>query len=281
MHWPVHLVGSHLFRNMVRRESRKHLLNILRGKYGEGKGKRIVFGVLSTDLGKPGREISGPQKAAEELKKLMQVVRIENPYLNTNKQKVRELIQKVYGHIFKGYRISPEIDRYNFRLWQLEQMRKAEFVRVDDVKTKVDLSNLKGFNPVEKSHEFSPLLVTPNLNIEMNNYYESSEQLMNLPNIPEFAEEFYQDCNSLYIADGYSEETIINNMIIQLLLISGYIMIEDLNRGQISEKVNREVIAAAKSAVIRYYNEQTTATKDEKNEEPKKPSTKKPGNKKE
>jgi len=260
------------------RESRKHLLNILRGKYGEGKGKRVVFGVLSTDLGKPGREISGPQKAAEELKKLMQVVRIENPYINNNKQQVRSLVQEVYGHIFKGYRISPEIDRYNFRLWQLEQMRKAEFVRVDDVKTLVDLSNLKGFNPVNKSHEFSPLLVTPNMNIEMNNYYESWDQLMNLPNIPEFADEFYQDCHSLYIANGYNEETIINNMILQLLLISGYIMIEDLNRAHISEKVNREVIAAAKSAVMRYYKEQNEGL--EKEETPKKPSPKKPGNKK-
>jgi hypothetical protein len=257
------------------RESRKNLLKILRGQYGEGKGKRIAFGVLSTDLGKPGREISGPQKAAEELKKLMQVVRIENPYLNTNKQNVRQLIQKVYGHIFKGYRISPEIDRYNFRLWQLEQMRKAEFVRIDDVKTKVDLSNLKGFHPVDKNHEFSPLLVNPNLNIEMNNYYESWDQLMNLPNIPEFAEEFYQDCKHLYIADGYNEETIINNMIVQLLLISGYIMVEDLNRGHITEKVNREVIAAAKSAVIKYYKEQTMDDNKKEDKTPKKSDNKK------
>ncbi|MDF1549303.1 MAG: hypothetical protein P1P88_15870, partial [Bacteroidales bacterium] len=258
-------------------EGRKQLLNILRGKYGGGKGDRIVFGVLSTDLGKPGREISGPQKAAEELKKLIQVVRIENPQLNKNKQAVRTLIQKTYGHIFKGYRISPEIDRYNFRLWQLEQMRKAEFVRIDDVKTKVDLSNLKGFSPVDAAHEFSPLLVTPNMNIEMNSFYESWDQLMNLPNIPEFAEEFYQDCSSLYIADGYNHDTIINNMILQLLLISGYILIEDLNRAHITEKVNREVIAAAKSAVMRYYKEQSGKSKAETEieEKPKKPGSKK------
>ncbi|MEN8122476.1 MAG: hypothetical protein ABFS35_19185, partial [Bacteroidota bacterium] len=80
-------------------------------------------------------------------------------------------------------------------------------------------------------------------------------QLMNLPNNREFANEFYEDCKSLYIAKGYSEETMINNLILQLLLISGYILIEDLNRGHITEKVNREVLAAAKSAVLRYYNE--------------------------
>jgi len=237
-------------------DGRKHLLNILRGNYGDGKGGKIVFGVLSTDLGKKGREISGPQKAAEELKKLIQEVRIENPDIHQNKQQVREQVHKVYSHIFNDHRISPEIDRYNFRLWQLEEMRKADFVRIDDAKTKVDLSNLKGFNPVPEEQKFSPLLVTPNINIELNSYSESWEQLMNLPNNREFSEEFYEDCKNLYVATGYSEDTIINNLILQLLLISGYILIEDLNRANITRKVNREVLAAAKSAVLRYYSEQ-------------------------
>jgi len=259
-------------------EGRQNLLNILRGKYGE-KGQRIAFGVLSTDLGKPGREISGPQKAAEELKKLMQVLRIENKQVSANKQNMRSLIQEKYNHIFKSFRISTEIDRYNYQLWQLEQMRKAQFVRIDDMKTGVDLSNLKGFNPLPVDHEFSPILVTPNLNFELENHYESYEQLMNLPNIPEFADEFYQECKNLYLARGYSEETIINNMIVQLLLVSGYILVEDLNRGQITEKVNREVIAAAKSAVIRYYKEQKgemiVPVKPEIKVEKKKPGKKK------
>lgn len=236
-------------------EGRKHLLNILRGNYGDGKGGKIVFGVLSTDLGKKGREISGPQKAAEELMKLIQEVRIENPDIHQNKQEVREQVHQVYSHIFNDNKMSPEIDRHNFRLWQLEQMRKADFVRIDDMKTRVDLSNLKGFNPVDESWEFSPLLVTSNINIELNSYSESWEQLMNLPNNKEFANEFYEDCKNLYIARGYSEDTIINNLILQLLLISGYILLEDINRGHITEKVNREVLAAAKSAVLRYYSE--------------------------
>jgi len=260
-------------------EGRQHLLNVLRGKYGEGKGERIAFGVLSTDLGKPGREISGPQKAAEELKKMIQILRIENKHVNNNKQYIRALIQEKYSHIFKSFRISSEIDRYNFFLWQIEQMRKAEFVRIDDMHTKVDLSRLKGFNPLPPSHEFSPILVTPNLNFELEVHYESYEQLMNLPNIPDFAEEFYQDCKNLYVAYGYSEETIVNNMILQLLLISGYILIEDLNRGKITEKVNREVIAAAKSAVIKYYKEIKAGEKSEiiikENAKTKKPGSKK------
>ncbi len=246
-------------------EGRKHLLNILKGNYGDGKGGKIVFGVLSTDLGKKGREISGPQKAAEELKKLIQEVRIENPEIHQNKQKVTEMVLNAYAHIFNGTRLSQEVNRYNFRLWQLEQMRKADFVRIDDMKTKVDLSNLKGFHPVSGDHEFSPLLVTPNINIELNSYSETWEQLMNLPNNKEFAEEFYLDCKNLYVAHGYSEETIINNMILQLLLISGYILIEDLNRGNITRKVNREVLAAAKSAVLRYYHEQKKQKKIAKN----------------
>jgi hypothetical protein len=261
-------------------EGRRHLLNILRGKYGEGKGERIAFGVLSTDLGKAGREISGPQKAAEELKKLIQVLRIENKQVTFNKQYIRTVIREKYPHIFKSYVNSSEIERYNYLLWQLEQMRKAQFVRIDDMKTKVDLSNLKGFNPLPHSHEFSPILVTPNLNIELENHYETADQLMNLPNIPEFANEFYAVCKNLYMANGYSEETKINNMIIQLLLVSGYILVEDLNRGQITEKVNREVIAAAKSAVIRYYNEQKAESQNSKEEPKAKDLKNKPGKKK-
>ncbi|MFN8255578.1 MAG: aminotransferase class I/II-fold pyridoxal phosphate-dependent enzyme [Bacteroidales bacterium] len=259
-------------------EGRQHMLNILRGKYGE-KGQRIAFGVLSTDLGKTGREISGPQKAAEELRKMIQILRIENKQVINNKQKIRALIQEKYSHIFKSFRISTEIDRYNYMLWQIEQMRKAQFVRIDDMETRVDLSRLKGFNPLPSDHEFSPILVTPNINFELAAHYESYEQLMNLPNIPEFAGEFYRDCKNLYLATGCSEETIINNMIIQLLLVSGYIMVEDLNRGLITEKVNREVIAAAKSAVIRYYNERKENT-EVSNKAETKVVKKKPGGKK-
>ena len=56
----------------------------------------------------------------------------------------------------------------------------------------------------------------------------------------------------LYVAEGYSEETNINNMIVQLLLLEGYCTTEDVARGSVIEKVNRETIAAAKYAVVRY-----------------------------
>ena len=148
-----------------------------------------------------------------------------------------------------------EIERYNFFLYQMEQMRKAKFVRIDDLKTAVSMKRLKGFSPLPPSKAFSPLLVTPNLNTELNNFTETYEQLMWLPNNREFAEKFYDDCKKLYFAEGYSDNTVINNLIVQLLLLNGYINVEDLSRGKLTEKANRETAAAAKYAAIRKYNE--------------------------
>ena len=75
---------------------------------------------------------------------------------------------------------------------------------------------------------------------------------MSLPNYPEFAREFAEHMDQLYIAEGYCAETNINNMIVQLLLMEGYITTEDVARGSVIEKVNRETIAAAKYAVVKY-----------------------------
>ena len=134
-------------------------------------------------------------------------------------------------------------------------MRKAEFVRMDDDKVSVDLSGIKGFVPLAKNKKFSPLLVTPNINIELSGFTEAFEQLMELPNNHKFSEEFYKGTSSLYIAEGYSISTIENNMILQLLLQNGYLNIEDITRGRITEKVNRETLAAAKFAVVKRLNE--------------------------
>jgi len=237
-------------------ESKKRLIEILKGRAdGKGKGKKIQLGILSTDLGKKGKEITGPQKAAEDVKKLIQEVRILNPEINLGKNRVKQIVDEKYDHLFKHYKQSHEVWRYNYFLYQLEQMRKAELVKIDDPGKKIDLSGLKGFYPVSSAKQFSPLLVTPNINMELNGFSETYEQLMCLPNNREFAEEFYADCDDLYIAEGYSRETIINNMIVQLLLKNGYIGSEDLARGKITEKANRETIAAAKFAVIRKLEE--------------------------
>jgi hypothetical protein len=233
-------------------ETRRNLINILMGgKEGTGNGRNIRLGILSTDLGRKGKEITGPQAAAEDMKSMIQEVRIYRNDINTNKNFVQELVYDKYSHIFDEHKHNSEVCRYNFLLFQLEQMKKANFVRVDDLKTKVDLSGIKGFEQLNPKKEFSPLLVTPNINIELNSFSETYEQLMSLPNNPEFANEFYEDSDKLYISEGYSFDTTINNMVLQLLLLNGYLTIEDLTRGRITEKVNRETLAAAKFAAVK------------------------------
>jgi len=193
-----------------------------------------------------GKEITGPQMAAEDMRKLIREVRIARPEINQNKNIVKKQILECYKHIFDGQHGNSEVFRYNFWLWQMEQMRKAKFVRIDDKKKQVDLSKLKGFKPEAKDKVFSPLVVTPNMNIELSSYSETYLQLMNLPDI----------------AESYSQETIVNNMIVQLLLMNGYILIEDLTRGSIIEKVNRETIAAAKYAALEILNRNKNGKKD-------------------
>ncbi len=227
-------------------DSKKHLVEVLK----TGEGKKIQLGILSTDIGRKGKEISGPQMAAEDMRKLLHEVRTARPEINENKNRVKKQIHERYKHIFNGHKGNSEVYRYNFWLWQMEQMRKAKFVRIDNPDKEVDLSKLKGFKSEAKNKIFSPLLVTPNMSIELSSYSETYLQLMNLPDIAEFAIEFSEVADMLYIAKGYNEQTIVNNMIIQLLLMNGYIITEDLTRGSIIEKVNRETIAAAKYAAL-------------------------------
>ena len=234
-------------------ESVMNLVKIMRGgSDGKGKARNIQCGMLSTEIGKKGREITGPQKAAMELKRMIQEVRITRPEINEGKICVKRLLNEKYRPIFKGEMNSSELWRYNFFIYQLENMKKADYRRMDDIDRKVDMSNLVDFVPVDPKKEFSPLLVNPNLNIELSSFSETFEELMSLPNYPEFACEFAEHMEQLYVAEGYSEETNINNMIVQLLLLEGYGTTEDVACGSVIEKVNRETIAAAKYAVVRY-----------------------------
>ena len=246
--------GNPFIDEAAEREIRHHLIKVLKGgDTGKGRGKNIQCAILSTDLGKAGKEISGPQKAAAELVQLIQEVRNTTPELYRIKNIVKKSIDEHYGWLFKHYKKSIEVERYNFFLYQMNEMRKARLVRLDDKKAPVDVARLKNYEPLPKNHSFSPLLVTPIVNIELNNISETYEQLMWLPNNLDFSDQFFDDCEKIYIAQGYSEETIINNMIVQLLLMNGYILVEDLSRGKLTEKANRETIAAAKYAAIRKY----------------------------
>ena len=243
-------------------ESVMNLVRVMRGgEDGKGKARNIQCGVLSTEIGKKGREITGPQKAAMELKRLIQEVRVTRPEINEGKVKVKRLLNEKYAPVFHGQMNSPELWRYNFYIYQLENMRKADYRRMDDISRKVDMGNLVDFVPVKPGKEFSPLLVNPNLNIELSSFSETFEELMSLPNYGDFACEFSEKVDQLYIAEGYSEETNINNMIVQLLLMEGYITTEDVARGSVIQKVNRETIAAAKYAVVSYLSERPQTEK--------------------
>ncbi len=255
-------------------ETVKTLIHCLRGgNDGKGKARNIQCGVLSTEIGKKGREITGPQKAAAGLKQLIQEVRVNKPEINEGKVMVKRLLNEKYHHIFGGQMNSSELWRYNFYLYQLEAMRKVDMRRMDNRSKKVDISNLVDFHPVDPAKEFSPLLVTPNLNIELSCFSDTYDELMSLPNYPAFSQEFMERIDKLYITDGYSEETNINNMIVQLMLMEGYISTDDIARGSVIEKVNRETIAAAKHAVVSFLS-----SRGDKATEPavKKPAAKKP-----
>jgi hypothetical protein len=190
---------------------------------------------------------------------MIQEVRIYRHDVNQGKNYVQQLVYDKYRHIFNGHQHNSEVCRWNYVLYQLEQMRKAALVRVDDLKTRVDISGIKGYRPVEPGRDFSPLLVTPNINIELNSYSETYEQLMSIPNNMEFASEFYDDMDKVYIAEGYGVDVVVNNIVLQLLILNGYLTIEDISRGRITEKINRETIAAAKYASVKKLKELKTS----------------------
>ena len=236
-------------------EIKKSLIEILKGGAGgNGEGKKIQLGILSTDLGREGKEITGPQKAAEELKKLFREIRMLHPEISVHKNFVKQLINEKYGYLFKAGEMSPEIQRYNYFLFQIEQMRKAKFVRLEDSEKDVDLSVMEDFSPLPGDHDFHPLLVTPNMNIELSGFSETYEQLMWLPNTRNFADVLYSQCDQLYLAEGYNRETIANNAVLQLLLLNGYLTVKDLSKSNITEKVNRETLAATTFAVEKFMN---------------------------
>lgn len=113
-------------------EMKKHLVNILKGGEKEkGAGRQIRFGILSTILVVKERNYRS-KAAAEDMVKMIQEVRISKPEINKNKNYVRNIVREKYGHIISDEKQNAEVNRYNFFLYQLEQMRKAEFVRIDN-----------------------------------------------------------------------------------------------------------------------------------------------------
>lgn len=254
-------------------EGKQALVDILKN----GEGKKIQLGILSTDIGRKGKEITGPQIAAEDMHKLIREVRIARPEINRNKNKVIQQVKANYAPIFEGSKGNSEIFRYNFWLWQMEQMRKARFVRIDDASKPVDLSRLKGYQQQPVDKQFSPLLVTPNMNMELSSFGESHRQLMEVPYNKELQQEFMAFEKQVYFAEGYSKEASINNLVLQLLLLQGYLLNDDLTKGSLNEKINREILAAAICAAnsmfgnrVKANNEKPNDDKNDKTDTPKK-----------
>ena len=225
-------------------ESKKQLIEVLK----TGEGKKVQLGILSTDIGRKGKEITGPQIAAEDMRRLIREVRNKRPDINENKNKVKNLIREKYAAVFNPHESNAEIDRYNFWLWQMEQMRKAKLVRIDQPDEEIDLSNLK--IRLDSTREFQPLLVTPNMNMEISAMSETYRQLLHLPHINDMVEVFKGFPDKVFVADNYAQETQVNNIILQLLMLNHHILSDDLTKGMLMHKVDRETLAAAKKAAL-------------------------------
>lgn len=230
-------------------ESKKHLIEVLKNQ----SGKKIQLGILSTDIGRKGKEITGPQIAAEDMRRLIREVRNARPDINTNKNKVKSLVRETYVKAFGEHGGNAEIDRYNFWLWQMEEMQKAVLVRIDRPEEPIDLSNMK--KRISPDQRFQPLLATPNLNREISGMSETYQQLMYLPHINELVNVFAHFAEEVFVADNYSEETVVNNIILQLLLMNRHILPEDLTKGILMHKIDRETLAAAKFAALEILKE--------------------------
>jgi aspartate/methionine/tyrosine aminotransferase len=224
-------------------ESKKHLIEFLKNR----AAKKIQLGILSTDLGRKGKEITGPQIAAEDMRRLIREVRNARPDISENKNRVISAIDQLYGKAL-GKQGNAEIARYNFWLWQMEEMQKAELVRIDRPEERIDLSHMK--KRLDPAKAFQPLLVTPNLNSEISGMSETFAQLMELPELEKLVEAFSALSGEVFVAGNYSEETTVNNIILQLLLLNHYILPQDLTKGRLMEKVDRETMAAAKFAAL-------------------------------
>jgi hypothetical protein len=89
-----------------------------------GQGKKIQKGILSTDIGRKGKEVTGPQIAAEDMRRLIREVRIARPEINENKNQVKKRIHDCYNHIFNGHKSNTEVYRYTSGYGKLNKCAK-------------------------------------------------------------------------------------------------------------------------------------------------------------
>jgi len=87
-------------------------------------------------------------------------------------------------------------------------MRKAKLVRIDRSDEEIDLSNLK--TRIDSDREFQPLLVTPNMNLELSAMSETYRQLLHLPHMEALVTVFKAYADKVYVAGNYIWETQVN-----------------------------------------------------------------------
>ena len=59
-----------------------------------------------------------------------------------------------------------------------------------------------------------------------------------------------QYSEKVFVADNYGQETVVNNIILQLVLMNGDILPQDLTQGVLMHKLDRETLAAAKQVAL-------------------------------
>ncbi len=93
------------------------------------------------------------------------------------------------------------------------------------------------------------------MNRELSAMSETYHQLLHLPNMTSLISTFRQYAGQVYIAGNYAQETQVNNIIIQMLLLDHHILSDDLTKGRLMHKVDRETLAAAKQAALEILKE--------------------------
>ena len=110
-------------------------------------------------------------------------------------------------------------------------------------------SNLTGiwgwYSPLDPDAEFSPILVLPNLHLELSGPGSICKQVIDLPGQQATSKQFLSLADQLYIVTGYDRSLIVHNLAIQMLILRGLIDSHDLVQSRVLTRVSTNTLAAA------------------------------------
>ena len=110
-------------------------------------------------------------------------------------------------------------------------------------------SNLTGilgwYSPPDPDAEFSPILVLPNLHLELSGLGSTYKQVSDLPGQQAASKQFLSLADQLYIATGYDRALIVHNLVVQMLILRGLIDPHDLVESRVLTRVSTNTLAAA------------------------------------